>query len=65
MKKKVEDFPMILNAKNIAEILGVSLRAAYYLMDNSDFPLIKLGRCKRVEREGFFKWLEQQTLNKS
>jgi hypothetical protein len=47
-----------------AQSLGLSLRIAYEVMDYPDFPLIKIGRCKRVERDEFFEWLEQQTLNK-
>lgn len=65
MTKKIEDFPLILDAKNIADTLGISLRGAYYLMDDTSFPLLKLGRCKRVNRDDFFNWLEQQTLHKS
>ncbi|MFJ5761668.1 DNA-binding protein [Neobacillus sp. NPDC093182] len=63
MKNNIDDFPLFLNAKNISEIMRVSLRKAYEIMEYSDFPLIKIGRCKRVEREGFFEWLEQQKLN--
>ena len=62
MSKQAEDFPIILNAKNISEIMGFSLRKAYEVMDYPDFPLIKIGKCKRVDRDGFFSWLEQQTL---
>ncbi|MEY2195743.1 DNA-binding protein [Neobacillus sp. BF23-41] len=64
MSKKAEDFPVVLNAKNISEIMKVSLRTAYEIMDYPDFPLIKIGRCKRVENESFLAWIEQQTLKK-
>lgn len=65
LNKKIEDIPLILDAKNISEIIGISKRTAYEVMDYPDFPLIRLGRCKRVSRDRFFSWLEQQTLNKS
>jgi hypothetical protein len=65
MERKNEDLPVFLDAENIADTLRVSKRTAYYLMDKSDFPLIKIGRCKRVEREGFLLWLEKRTLNKN
>lgn len=65
MKKKIDDYPLILTAADLSEIMKVSKRTAYEMMKNSDFPLIRIGRCKRVEREGFFSWLQNQTSNKS
>lgn len=59
MKEK-EDYPIILKVKEIAEILSVSERSAYDLMERPDFPLIRIGRQKRVQREAFFDWLDQQ-----
>jgi predicted DNA-binding transcriptional regulator AlpA len=59
MKEKL-DYPMILKAEHIAEILGCSKRRAYELMDLNSFPLIRLGRLKRADRELFFKWLQSQ-----
>ena len=52
--KNKDDYPVILNAKQISEITGFSLRKAYAIMDYQGFPLIKIGRCKRVDRQSFF-----------
>jgi len=60
MIKNKEDYPMILEAKHIQEILGVSKPTAYELMERADFPLIRIGRLKRVTREAFFQWLSEQ-----
>lgn len=60
MIKSSEDYPMILEAKHIQEILGVSKPTAYELMEGADFPLIRIGRLKRVMKEEFFLWLAQQ-----
>jgi len=57
VKNQIEDYPMILTASDIAEILSVSKPTAYELMDQEGFPLIKFGRSKRVFREEFFNWL--------
>ncbi|WP_238458156.1 helix-turn-helix domain-containing protein [Alkalihalobacterium alkalinitrilicum] len=54
------DYPYILTATHISEIMGISKRVAYEIMDYKDFPLIRIGRTKRVKRESFFRWLEQQ-----
>lgn len=53
-------YPTVLRAKEVAEILGVSERRAYEIMDLKGFPLIRIGRSKRVNQQSFFKWLEQQ-----
>ena len=60
MHKNIEDYPMILTAEHIAEILMVSKPTAYELMNRHDFPLIKIGRCKRVLRDEFFLWLSNR-----
>ena len=56
-KTNKESYPLVLTAVDISEILQISKPTAYELMDKSDFPLIKIGRCKRVLREDFFLWL--------
>lgn len=57
---RIEDYPLILQASHLAEIIGVSKRVAYEIMEKSGFPLVRIGRCKRVPRDAFFKWLNEQ-----
>jgi predicted DNA-binding transcriptional regulator AlpA len=63
MKKNIEDFPLILNAKHVSEVLGVSRKKAYAIMNSEGFPLVRLGHSKRVEKEKFFSWLDRQANN--
>ncbi|MFJ7310017.1 helix-turn-helix domain-containing protein [Peribacillus frigoritolerans] len=63
MTKNIEDYPMILTAVHLSEILMVSKPTAYELMEQKAFPLIKLGRSKRVLRDEFFNWLTQQQVS--
>ncbi|MER2006420.1 MAG: helix-turn-helix domain-containing protein [Psychrobacillus sp.] len=56
-KNEIESLPIILSAKDISQILKISKPSVYQLMDSSDFPLIRIGRCKRVLRDEFFLWL--------
>jgi len=56
----IDIYPIILTASDISEILKVSKPTAYELMDKDDFPLIKIGRCKRVLRDEFFLWLSNR-----
>lgn len=50
----------LLTAEDIAEIIGISKRVAYEIMDESDFPLIRIRRYKRVFKSDFIKWLKQR-----
>jgi predicted DNA-binding transcriptional regulator AlpA len=45
-------------AEQVAQILGVSVRKAYYLCANtSEFKVIRLGkRCIRIHKESFDNW---------
>jgi excisionase family DNA binding protein len=58
--KSTTDYPLILTVDHVSEIMGVSKRIAYELMEYKGFPLIRIGRLKRVNREAFFGWLEKQ-----
>jgi excisionase family DNA binding protein len=55
-----KDLPILLTVIEVSEILGVSKRVAYEIMDTPSFPLIKIRRSKRVNRDDFFNWLDQQ-----
>ncbi len=57
MKTK-EEYPMYLTANHVSEVLSCSKRYAYEIMEHKEFPLIRIGRMKRVNREDFFKWVE-------
>ncbi|GAE36643.1 excisionase [Halalkalibacter akibai] len=63
-QRTVNDYPIILKAEHISEIIGCSKRVAYELMEQADFPLVRMGRLKRVERDAFFTWFKVQS-NKS
>lgn len=45
-------------AEQVADILGVSIRKAYYLCETTkEFKVIRLGkRCLRIHKESFDKW---------
>ncbi|SFX82411.1 hypothetical protein SAMN04487866_1326 [Thermoactinomyces sp. DSM 45891] len=58
--KKVEEYDLILRPKDIASIMKFSIQKAYEMMEEAGFPLIRKGRLKRVQRDSFFQWLDQQ-----
>ena len=57
--KTIDQYPLVLDAKHIAEIMGCSYVTACRFMDVPDFPGIKMGRLRRVSRDRFFEWLNQ------
>ncbi|PAE18294.1 helix-turn-helix domain-containing protein [Robertmurraya siralis] len=52
-----KNFPIILTASDISDILKISKPTAYEIMKQPNFPLIQIGRSKRVRRDEFFLWL--------
>lgn len=54
----INELPIVLEAKHIVDILGMCNTKVYDLMEAEGFPLIRIGRNKRVMRDRFFEWLE-------
>lgn len=57
------DVQRTYTAEQVARILGVSVRKAYYICEHTaDFKVIRLGkRCLRVHKESFDQWFNAQT----
>ena len=49
---------IFLSTKEVAKALGCSLPTARQLMLRYDFPLIRVGRAMKVEKNAFLKWCE-------
>lgn len=54
-----ESLPLVLGAKDIQAILGISKGKTYALMNSKDFPTIYLNKRMVVSRDAFFDWLNQ------
>lgn len=59
MTEQVERLTM--SVEEAAQALGVSRKVAYRLIHRKGFPVLWLGRCARVSREGLRRWVEEQT----
>ncbi len=57
--KTYADLPLFLNAKTVAEVLGVSPATSYELLHKSGFPSLKIGNRIVVPKEQFIQWVEQ------
>ncbi|WP_019913194.1 hypothetical protein [Paenibacillus sp. HW567] len=53
-----KDFPIVLQAKHVTEILGVAKSTTYELFASPGFPLLQLNGRKLVYRDSFFEWLD-------
>lgn len=54
-----ESLPLILQAKDVQMILGISKGKSYELMNSTDFPTIYLNKRMVVSKDKFFEWLNQ------
>ncbi len=59
--KTYEELPLFLNAKMVAQVLGIAPSSAYELMHESNFPVLKVGSRMVVPKEKFIQWVEQNT----
>lgn len=54
-----EQLPLILQAKDIQSLLGISKGKTYELMNSRDFPTVFLNKRMIVPRDAFFEWLNE------
>ena len=54
------DLPLFLNAKLVAQVLGVSISTAYEVMHEPNFPTLRVGSRMVVPKEKFIQWAEEQ-----
>ena len=59
--KNYDELPLFLNAKILAEVLGIAPSSAYELMHKKDFPTLKVGNRLLVEKEKFKEWIQRNT----
>ena len=55
------DLPLFLNAKLVAQVLGVSISTAYEVMHEPGFPTLRVGSRMVVPKEKFMQWAEEQS----
>ena len=59
--KSKDELPLMLNANQVKDVLGLSLSGAYALMQQKDFPSIRVGGKILTPRDKFFEWIEKKT----
>ena len=65
MKKSVftsyDELPLLLNVKQLAKLLGVSDSSVYELIQEDDFPSLRIGKRIVIPKEELRKWITAHT----
>ena len=59
--KSYDELPLMLDAKIIKDILGISIGLVYELIKSDDFPSIKISGRYIVPKENFKEWINKKT----
>lgn len=51
----------VMNAKQVAEYLGISKQGAYNLMNTESFPTLRVGKRLLVSTDRFLEWIEMHS----
>ena len=55
-----DQLPVLINAEELAQLLGVSRTHAYTLMHAKNFPTIYIGKRMMVQKDHLLDWLSKQ-----
>jgi len=56
-----EHLPLMLNANQLAGVLGISRAGAYELMHSRGFPTLRIGKRMMVPKDHLTRWIDQQS----
>lgn len=60
-KEPFENLPDVLDVSQLAEVLHLSCAGAYNLLNQPDFPTLRIGGRKLVMKQDLIEWLRQHT----
>ena len=61
MNLSLETLPLVLNATQVSEVLGISRAGAYNLMHREDFPTLLIGKRMLVPKDKLLAWIDRNT----
>ena len=53
-----DQLPLVLNADQLAKVLGISRANAYALLHTKGFPTLRIGKRMVVPKDKLLEWLE-------
>lgn len=64
-REPFETMPDVMDAKQLAEALQISKAGAYNLLNDPDFPTLRIGGRKMVMKTELILWLKSRTNRKA
>lgn len=61
MYKSYDELPLLLNVETVAKVLGVSDSSVYELIQEDDFPSLRIGKRIVIPKEELRKWITAHT----
>ena len=59
--KSYDELPLMLNMKQLSDLLGISDASAYELVQEEDFPALRIGKRIVVPKEELRNWISART----
>ena len=59
--KSYDELPLLLNVKQLADLLGVSDSSVYELIQEEDFPSLRIGKRIVIPKEELREWISART----
>ena len=57
-----DELPLLLNVNQLADLLGVSDSSVYELIQEDDFPSVRIGKRIVVPKDELRKWISAHTM---
>lgn len=61
MNNNYDNLSAVLNANQLAAVLGISRAGAYQLLNTGTFPTLRIGKRLLVPKDKLVEWIEQNT----
>ena len=55
---------IVFTVKEISEALGIGINQAYDLVEQKDFPSMKINQKLLVRKDAFYEWMDANVRNK-
>lgn len=56
-----DEYPEMLNADQLAKMLGISRAGAYQLLNCESFPTLRIGKRKIAPKSKVLQWIDERT----
>lgn len=56
--RSIDELPLILTPEHVGAVLGISRNNAYAVLHSKGFPVIKIGKQYRINRDKFMQWVD-------